>query len=154
MNENEGYRVRTAREKKGMTQVKMAQAMGIHPNTISNWETEKTPLRGANRLAVANLLEVSVEYLRTGVGSPEAPDQPYVFQPRADDQVAESWARVTTDTPTVGKAIGVLMRALRRRGLDLDDARASRVVLAMVRRSEETGQEPNEDWAIEEVMKP
>ena len=147
-------KIRLAREKIGITQSEVAGILGVHINTIRNWEAGKTEPRGQHRLRLASILKVGVEYLRTEGAPVEAEEQAYSFTPRPETQVAEAWAENLADPPYVGKAIAVLMRALRRRGLDMDDERAGKIVLALVKRAQETGKDPAEEWAIEEIMKP
>ena len=150
----EGERIRFAREKKGITKTELSRRMGVHFNSIGNWETNKIQVRGSVRLALANLLSVNVEWLRTGEAPMNLQEQPYTFAPRPETQIAEAWAENLADPPYVGKAIAVLMRALRRRGLDMDDERAGKIVMALVKRAQETGKDPAEEWAIEEIIKP
>lgn len=151
---NEGERIKQAREKIGMTKAELSRRMEVHVNTIRNWESNKFPIHGSTRLSLATLLDTNVEWLRTGKGPTDPQEEPYAFVPREAEQAANAWANEISDPPHMGKAIAVLMRALRRRGLDMDDDRAGKIVMALVKRATEAGKDPVEEWAIEEIMRP
>lgn len=58
-----GQRIRSARERKGLTQSQLGQLVGVARETVGNWETGETSPR--NRLA--RLIEVLEDDLGTGL---------------------------------------------------------------------------------------
>lgn len=59
-------RIRSAREKRGLTTYEAAELAGVSQSSWSDWENSVSVPRGANRLKAAQALEVSAEWLRTG----------------------------------------------------------------------------------------
>jgi len=59
-------RIRSAREKKGLTTYQAAELAGVSQSSWSDWENGTWSPRGANRLKIAAALEVDAEWLRTG----------------------------------------------------------------------------------------
>lgn len=51
------------REAAGLTQAALAGIVGVHPNTVSKWESDSQGLHGENLTAVAGALGVTVEEL-------------------------------------------------------------------------------------------
>jgi transcriptional regulator with XRE-family HTH domain len=71
-----GERVRWARKRAKLTQVRLATLAGIHKDTVSGWETGKIggdDVREANLRAVAPYLKVPVDWLREGGPTPRIP---------------------------------------------------------------------------------
>lgn len=71
-----GERVRWARRRAKLTQVRLAALAGIHKDTVSGWETGKIggdEVREANLRAVAPYLKVSADWLREGGATPRIP---------------------------------------------------------------------------------
>lgn len=68
-----GQRIKEAREAKGWTQDDLADALKTSRTLVSNWERDETIPRGSTRLKIANALEVSTEWLRTGEGNRDMP---------------------------------------------------------------------------------
>ena len=60
-------RIRTSREKKGLSAQAAAELAGVSQSSWSDWENEVCAPRGSNRLKVAIALGVSSEWLRTGL---------------------------------------------------------------------------------------
>lgn len=59
-----GYRVKTLREARNMTQTQLAQRIGVCSTQVSRWENGMMP-QGRNLYALALVLETSVDYLCT-----------------------------------------------------------------------------------------
>jgi phage repressor protein C with HTH and peptisase S24 domain len=74
MNETMASRIRKRRKELKLTQDKVAHYCGINRVSVSNWETigkNGTSPKGANLLALAELLRVTPEWILTGEKSPE-----------------------------------------------------------------------------------
>lgn len=56
-------RLKQLRQKKGLTQQKLAEILGIKRNTYSDWENGKTEPSFENLIKLADLLEVSLDWL-------------------------------------------------------------------------------------------
>ena len=69
-----GARLRAARDRRGMTQAQLAEAIGAYPSQISNYENgEKVP-EGETMVALADALDVSLDELARGTPR-EEPDE-------------------------------------------------------------------------------
>lgn len=58
-----GERIRTLREKNGMTQEKLAQIIGMSQNTVARWEREELAPRGTSLVKLAKALNTTSTYL-------------------------------------------------------------------------------------------
>ena len=56
-------RLKQLRQKKGLTQQKLAEILGIKRNTYSDWENGKTEPSFENLVKLADLFEVSLDWL-------------------------------------------------------------------------------------------
>jgi transcriptional regulator with XRE-family HTH domain len=56
-------RVKILRKKKGLTQKKLSEILGIDQTAISNWERGKGLPDNTNQLKLANFFNVSLDYL-------------------------------------------------------------------------------------------
>lgn len=65
-----GYRLQMARLAAGISERQLADAAGVHRSTLRQWETRMTvpPKRDKETQVLAELLNVSVEFLVTGNG--------------------------------------------------------------------------------------
>lgn len=70
-----GTRIVNARKKKGFTQEYVAQMLDVSRQAVSKWEKDISSPDTNNLIALAKLLDVSVEYLAIGT-APEIPDSP------------------------------------------------------------------------------
>lgn len=61
-----GTRIRAARRERGWTQDKLAEAIGVSRSAVAQWETDRAGQVRANLASIAEVLEVSVEYLVHG----------------------------------------------------------------------------------------
>ena len=61
-----GSKIKKARSKAGLTQEKVAEALGISRQTISNWENEKSYPDIISVLKMSDLYDVSLDYLLKG----------------------------------------------------------------------------------------
>lgn len=58
-----GKRLREVRKSKKLTQKELAEQIGIKRNTYSDWETGKNESSFENLVKLADLLEVSLDWL-------------------------------------------------------------------------------------------
>ena len=76
MRDDAGIRLRTARLRRGLTQVALADLACVSPAFVSMVETGQRPLRSADHiLALADALKVSPLYLADGRDDTRAPGQ-------------------------------------------------------------------------------
>lgn len=61
-----GELLKEARLQAGMTQEKVAEAIGVSRQSISNWENDKTYPDVINVIALSELYQVSLDYLLKG----------------------------------------------------------------------------------------
>jgi transcriptional regulator with XRE-family HTH domain len=90
-----GIRLRHARKLRGMTQVKLAQSIGVKQASVSQVETgESRSLRGNTLVAIAKALRVNPEWLMHGKGTMERKDVPL-----SDEAVvlAQAWQRLAPE---------------------------------------------------------
>ncbi|MFM5429392.1 LexA family protein [Aeromonas veronii] len=64
--ESIGDRIRRLRKSLGLTQVKLAQMLGIKAPSVVQWESDKTNLSGENLLNAAKLFGVTPDYILYG----------------------------------------------------------------------------------------
>lgn len=64
--ESVGDRIRRLRKSLGLTQVKLAQMLGIKAPSVVQWESDKTNLSGENLLNAARLFGVTPDYILYG----------------------------------------------------------------------------------------
>ena len=66
-----GRRIRTERERCGLTQADLAIRVGVSRSAVAQWETGRSGQVGGNLARVADALQVSIGHLLLGeVGSP------------------------------------------------------------------------------------
>lgn len=58
-----GSNIRAERARKGLTMKEVSEAIGVHENAISRWESGEAQPRSDNLLKLAHLYECSPEYL-------------------------------------------------------------------------------------------
>ena len=92
MAETMGQRIRSAREAKGWTQDDLAAAMKTSRSLVSDWERDATDPRGSTRIKLSDALDVSPEWIRTGVGPRTIPgfleavrELPVLHEPAGDE---------------------------------------------------------------------
>lgn len=56
-------RLKELRLKKGLTQTELGEKVGVKQNTFTNWENGKRELSFENLIKLADLLEVSLDWL-------------------------------------------------------------------------------------------
>lgn len=61
-----GARIRAARAARGMTQLDLAQAVGVSRSAVAQWETERAGQVSGNLTRIASVLGVSVAHLLQG----------------------------------------------------------------------------------------
>jgi len=61
-----GERLRVARMERGLTQEALAERLGVSRSAIAQWETDRAGQIRGNLLRVAEVLDVSLEYLLHG----------------------------------------------------------------------------------------
>ena len=69
-----GKRIKIAREKRGMTQREVAQLLGYQPLAISRWERGERSPSISVLSKLANLLNINIQWLLTGEGEMELPE--------------------------------------------------------------------------------
>lgn len=67
-----GKRIQNARKSKGFTQEYIAELLGVSRQAVSKWEKDLSSPDTGNLIALAEVLDVSVEYLAVGK-QPEPP---------------------------------------------------------------------------------
>ena len=94
-------RLRETRERRGLTQAKLAALMGVTRPLIAQWETDFRHPSIATLKRLAEILDVSYEWLAFGnetlTGLPKKPDPEFVIDPEllglAEGVVREVWAQ-------------------------------------------------------------
>lgn len=69
-----GLRIQNARKRKGYTQEYVAAALGISRQAVFKWEKDQTKPDTENMIALAQLLDVTVDYLATGAPEKQKSD--------------------------------------------------------------------------------
>lgn len=90
-----GERIRDVREKRGMTQDKLAEAADISKSFLSEIENDKSNVGAQILLRVANALGASVDYLLQGAVREQNEKEPVVIPPnlsRAAEELNLSYA--------------------------------------------------------------
>jgi transcriptional regulator with XRE-family HTH domain len=90
-----GERIRYIREKKKMTQDRLADAAGISKGFLSDVENSKRNISAQNLLQIANALGASVDYLLQGEAKAPIERSPVVIPPelsRAAEELDLSYA--------------------------------------------------------------
>ncbi|MXU65697.1 helix-turn-helix domain-containing protein [Rhodobacteraceae bacterium KN286] len=67
-----GDRITAARLQAGLDQAGLAQAIGLSPKTIANWELDRTEPRANRMQMLAGVLNVSLGWLMNGTAGDEA----------------------------------------------------------------------------------
>lgn len=70
-----GERIVTLRKRQNISQVHLAEALGISRQAISKWENDLSDPDTLNLIKLADLLNTDVEYLATGRLSPPLPEK-------------------------------------------------------------------------------
>lgn len=65
-----GERIRTLREKIGMSQEELAHSVGMHPNTVARWERGELIPRGTSLSKLARGLNTTSTYLLSETDDP------------------------------------------------------------------------------------
>lgn len=74
---NMGYKIAEARKKKNLTQEQLAQLLGVSRQSISRWESNQTYPDMDKIVFLAEILEVSCDYLLTDQTVPRQDEQDY-----------------------------------------------------------------------------
>ena len=67
-----GERIRLARQERGLTQERLAEAVGVTRSAVAQWETGRAGQITGNLSRIASVLDVSVEHLMFGADTPAA----------------------------------------------------------------------------------
>lgn len=67
--ENIGKRIRELRESAGMTQIELAKIMNIRREVVAKWETGTQDLKSENTVILANLFNVTADFILRGIDS-------------------------------------------------------------------------------------
>ena len=81
---NLGLRLRTARQKSGMTLRELARRLGVSPSFLSQIENGKSQPSVATLYSMAQTLDVSIDHLFEGTSSAPAPAEPDVAAPEEE----------------------------------------------------------------------
>ena len=96
-----GSRLRALRKKSGFTQEQLAEAIGVHLNTISRWE---------NNSDAPNMIKLHLIALALNVSENELINQPvnqkWVLQIKLADNKKEEFVDMTKDMPCVAAITG------------------------------------------------
>lgn len=65
-----GERIKSSRKRKGLTQKELAKRVNVSPQVISNWEREYTTPDSDDVAKVADVLDVSTEFLLCRTNDP------------------------------------------------------------------------------------
>jgi transcriptional regulator with XRE-family HTH domain len=96
-------RLRLAREKSGLSVRKAAAKAGVATSTWSDWETGKVVPHGSNRMKAALALDVSSEWLRTGMNTTTTRGSEWITLPPRPP-VSASEASPAVDLATLDQA--------------------------------------------------
>lgn len=55
--------IHSERARLGISRVELAEKLGVSKDSIRNWETGRSDIRGSNLLQIADTFECSVDYL-------------------------------------------------------------------------------------------
>jgi transcriptional regulator with XRE-family HTH domain len=105
-------RLKKARKRKNMYQKELAAALGVSRSAVTSWETGARVPEFETLKLLADVLEVSTDYLlgRTDDPTPKAADTP----PPKQDPLSELLQRFETrnpDTLTVEEALDIVLRS-------------------------------------------
>ena len=146
-------RLNLAMEKAAINKTEQARKTGAAPNSITAWTEKGKVPSNSSMLALANALDVNVEWLRTGIG-------PMEFVQKAgrtsrgldpEDSFDEDLLSIK-DPPYLGVAMVVVKRFLRKRGLGLSDELETKLVVRLMRSSFLSKQNPTEADAERELI--
>lgn len=84
-----GDRIKSIREKKGMTQERLAEACGISKGFLSDVENNKRNIGSQKLLSIANTLGASLEYLLRGATSKTEEVESVVIPPELSQAAEE-----------------------------------------------------------------
>jgi transcriptional regulator with XRE-family HTH domain len=102
-----GVRLRHARKSRGISQEKLAKAIGVKQAAISQLETgESKSFRGTTLVSIAQTLKVSPDWLATGKGPMDGHHEPL---PADAERVARDWLLLT---PQVRSRVAAMIRTM------------------------------------------
>lgn len=71
---NIGFRIRAARQERGLTQGELAAQIGVSRSAVAQWETGRAGQITGNLARIANVLGIGVEFLMHGATERPASD--------------------------------------------------------------------------------
>lgn len=86
---NTGNRIRTIREKRGLTQEELAKKAGISKGFLSDVENDKRNIGSQGLLRIANELGASVDYLLTGQVKGNKENEQIIIPPELSQMAEE-----------------------------------------------------------------
>lgn len=86
-----GSRIEQARGAKQLSERQLAQRMCVKPETLKNWERDRSEPRAEKFMKLAGILQVPMVWLMTG-DTPEAYEAP--FNPSQTTEIAQKLERV------------------------------------------------------------
>jgi len=88
-----GSRIEQARDAKQLSARQLARRVGVKPETLENWERDRSEPRAEKLLKLSGILQVPMVWLLTG-DTPEAYTQP--IEPSQTTEVAQKLARAVS----------------------------------------------------------
>lgn len=110
-------RIREIREKVGMNQTELANALGIRQNRLSTWETGKYEPDNEMLVKIAEILQTTVDEL-LGVSNQSAPEKGYIDYDAWMKQQAEAMQLVTSSSDPQIASILAKAQKLNAQGLE------------------------------------
>ena len=83
-----GLRIKTARERLGLTQAALASQVGVTRSAVAQWETGRSGQVGSNLAQIAAILGVGVEHLLLGGGAAAVASELGSNESMAGDELA------------------------------------------------------------------
>jgi transcriptional regulator with XRE-family HTH domain len=168
MTETIADRIKKARVAAGLTQAELAELTGCKWQQVSRWERVAASPRAKTIRALADALNVYDLWLSTGEGPmrPHTADNfPLIFKERASEKLSNYGASPaafelleqlsdSAEIQIIGQTLQAMLKALPTRGINLDDPRLAQMFKAIVRRSIQTNEPPNEKMVLDELIKP
>lgn len=97
-------RILARREALKLGQAELARRVGVVNTTALRWEKGLSPPRGKNLERLAEVLRVSVDWLRTGEGEMDPANAP-VERPASFDEFMRTWPRAGEITPKLEREL-------------------------------------------------
>lgn len=107
-----GNNIKSARKRRGFSQKKLSEMLGIREISVWRWENGKAEPVGSNLHALASALGVSVDYLLNGADAAPAESRPADDAEPAGDTAASASDSLTINTASIESVPPDLIPAL------------------------------------------